>query len=60
MKIEKGGFFFEVIFIVGQGIPIEVEFDEKTGKTYQYVLLAEKGNGIGSEDQHHPLRLCKN
>lgn len=35
-------------FVVGQGIPIEVEFDEKTGKTYQYVLLAEKGNGIGT------------
>lgn len=35
-------------FVSGQGIPIELEFDEIIGQAYQYILLADQGNGIGT------------
>lgn len=35
-------------FIEGQHIPLELEFDEIYGERYNYVLIEEKGVGIGT------------
>lgn len=35
-------------FVEGQGIPIQLEFDEQYGKSYHYALLADGDQGVAT------------